>query len=185
MAKTNTAEKAVRDYIMALRDPASLADPDRVTELEQKIEQTSDVIEQMRLRAELNQAQNPDTSAFEQAFVEHAKAWADENGIPADVLRSEGVPAKVLREAGFSIRGGGGGNRSGGTRVSTDEIAQHIPTDSGAEFRLKEITEASGASTASVRKVVNEMLAQGTVEDTGPDPNHEGPGRAPKVYRVV
>jgi hypothetical protein len=96
-----SAEQAVRDYLTALSDPDKLRDPDRISELTQRLEATDDPLERLRLRAELAQAQAPDTDALERDFVTHAKQWADDKGVSAAAFQEEGVPRDVLRQAGL------------------------------------------------------------------------------------
>lgn len=63
-------------------------------------------------------------------------------------------------------------------------MKQALPAK-GKTFTLKEITDASGASAGTVRKVVLDLVADGSLSDEGNATDHTGPGRAPKVYKVV
>jgi Fic family protein len=51
------------------------------------------------------------------------------------------------------------------------------------DFTIAEIEAASGASTATVRKVITGMIDEGVVVDLGPAQDHQGRGRAPMKYR--
>ncbi len=189
----NTQETAVRNYLLSVRDPGALRDDDAIAELNTKLEQADDELERLQLRQQLLDSENPSLDRYEDAFVEHAKAWAERTGITADAFVAEGVPAAVLRRAGF--RGVTGGSRrrspssraSSGTRssssrgrVSADEVREAIPSGT---FTVKDLQERSGASAAVVRRVIQEEVDAGNVTDEGSDPDHSGPGRAPKLYR--
>jgi hypothetical protein len=184
-----TSEDVVRTYLTALKDPSALRDDDAITSLEQRIEQTGDQIERLKLRQQLLEARSPSLDRFEEEFVTHAKAWADEQGVTAEAFASEGVPAAVLRRAGFSVAGGSRSRGSGGrarstgttrTRVTADQVREAIPKGT---FTIKGLQERSGASPAVVRKVVAEEVEAGRVSEQGPDPDHQGPGRAATLYK--
>lgn len=180
-----SGDSAVRNYLVALRDPSSLRDDDSIAALTQQLESSTDELERLRLRQQLLDHETPSIERFEDDFVTHAKAWADEQGVGAKAFEAEGVPAQVLRRAGFSVgRGRQGGRRQSSgrtrTRVTVDEVRAAIPRGS---FTIKKLQEASGASPAVVRKVVQEELAEGRLQEKGTDPDHRGPGRAPTLYR--
>jgi hypothetical protein len=178
-------EDVVRTYLIALKDPAALRDDESITTLEQRISDSDDEIERLKLRQQLLEANSPTLERFEDDFVTHAKAWAEENGVTAEAFASEGVPSGVLRRAGFSVAGGRGRKKakSGGetrTRVTSDEVRAAIPDGT---FTIKMLQERSGASPAVVRKVVSEGLADESLTEEGTDPDHSGPGRAPTLYK--
>jgi hypothetical protein len=183
---TKTQDAAVRNYLISLRDPAALRDDDAIADLHAKIEQSDDELDRLQLRQRLLDLENPSTDGYEDAFVEHAKAWADATGIIAEAFLAEGVPAAVLRRAGF--RGVTGGGRRGTatkpastrSRVSADYVRAAIPDDS---LTAKDLQERSGASAAVVRRVINEEVDAGRLTDQGADPAHTGPGRAPTIYQ--
>ena len=191
---TKTQDAAVRNYLTALHDPVALRDDAAIADLQAKIGQADDELERLQLRQQLLDLESPSTDGYEDAFVEHAKAWADAAGISAEAFVAEGVPAAVLRRAGF--RGVSGGRRSTRSRrtttatrpastrsrVSADEVRAAIPSSS---FTVKDLQERSGASAAVVRRVIQEEVAAGNIRDEGSDPDHTGPGRAPMLYRNV
>ena len=186
---TKAQQAAVRNYLISLRDPAALRDDDAIADLHFKLDQTDDDVERLKLRQQLLELQDPPLDRYEAAFVEHAKAWADDSGVTADAFVAEGVPAGVLRRAGFRRVTNGGTRRTrrttargtGRRRVSADEVRGAIPS-TGA-FTVKDVQEASGASAAVVRRVIGEEVDAGNVTNQGPDPDHSGPGRAPTVYQ--
>ena len=165
-----------------------MRDDSEIENLRKRLAESDDELERLALRQKLMDTEKPSIDRFEEAFVTHAKAWADEQGISAQAFTEEGVPASVLRKAGF--RAGGRGRRSAGTRssrstggtrsrVTSQEVRNAIPSQ---PFTIKQLQEASGASPAVVRKVVAEEESAGNLQATGTDPNHTGPGRAPTLY---
>jgi hypothetical protein len=192
LSMTKTKDAAVRNYLTALRDPVALRNDAAIADLRGKVEQADDELVRLQLRQQLLDLENPSTDGYEDAFVEHAKAWADAAGVSAEAFVAEGVPASVLRRAGF--RGLSGGRRSTRSRrtttatrpsstrsrVSADEVRAAIPSSS---FTVKDLQERSGASAAVVRRVISEEVDAGRLTDQGTDPDHTGPGRAPTVYQ--
>lgn len=181
MASTS-AESAVRTYLAALRDPSSLRDDARLTQLQAQLDKADDELQRLQLRQQIMDLESPSVQQYENDFITHAKAWADENGITAAAFQAEGVPSQVLRKAGMaSGKSGRRGRRVGTrTRVTVDEVRAAIPRGS---FTIRKLQELSGASPAVVRKVVVEELAEGRLKEQGPDPDHRGPGRAPTLYK--
>lgn len=184
-------KRAVRDYLIALRDPAALRDNAAITALKTKLERSDDVLERVQLRQQLLDLERPTPQRYEEAFVEHARAWADEAGISGDAFVAEGVPSDVLRRAGFQVRAAGRGRGRGRraaaaragrprTRVSADEIRAAIPSGT---FTVKDLQERSGASAAVVRRVISEQVDAGNLVRRGADAARGGPGRAPAVYQ--
>lgn len=185
---SKAAEDAVRDYLTTLKDPGSLRDDERIGQLEKEHAEASDPIARVMLQQQLLEAKNPDMQSHEEGFVTHAKAWADAHGVSEAAFLAEGVSAAVLRRAGFSVRGAdrrsrGGRRRSrqtGRSRVSADQVRAGLPSGT---FTTRDVQEATGASPAVVRRVLREEVEAGRVVDEGPDPNHQGPGRAARRYR--
>lgn len=188
MAST-AAEDAVRNYLTSLKDPDSLRDDERIAEIETQLGAATDAIERVMLQQQLRDAQRPATDHYEEAFVTHAKAWADAHAISVAAFLAEGVPTTVLRRAGFSVSGAGGGRggdhrgrkpATGRSRVSADQVRAALPTGT---FTTKDVQDATGASPAVVRRVIQEEVEAGNVVAAGTDPAHQGPGRAPRVYK--
>jgi hypothetical protein len=180
-----TSEQTVRGYLTALRDPDSLKDEQAIEGKTAELQQTDDVIERLKLQDELRDLRAPSLESAEDDFVGHAKAWADESGISADAFAAEGVSAAVLRRAGFQVGRSSRSRKStsrksGGSRVTTEEVVSAIPSDT---FTVKQLRETSGASPAVVRKAIAQEEEAGRVAALGADPDHRGPGRAPTLYR--
>lgn len=176
---SKSAETAVRSYLAVLRDPSSLRDEAALAQLRKQLESSSDDLERLRLRQQILDMEHPSIDRYEDDFVTHAKAWADEHGVTPKAFEAEGVPGGVLRRAGMApaSRRRRGGTR---TRVTVDEVRAAIPRGS---FTIRRLQELSGASPAVVRKVVTEELEAGRLKEQGPDPNHRGPGRSPVLYK--
>jgi hypothetical protein len=191
MAAPAAAETAVRDYLRALQDPNSLRDDDKIKELTDKLSSSQDGVERLRLRQMLSDAETPSIERYEESFVTHARAWADEQGIGVKAFTDEGVTPDVLRRAGFNV-GTGRGRRARGqattatrtrrSRVTAEDVRAAIPSGT---FTIKTLQDTSGASPAVVRKVVAEEEQAGRLRNEGTDPDHRGPGRAPILYRKV
>lgn len=182
---STAAESAVRDYLTALKDPNSLRDEQRIAQLEKELSESDDRISRVMLRQQLLDARNPGAHTYEDAFATHGKAWADSHGISAAAFLAEGVPASVLRRAGFSVSDGGrdqGKRRKQGARsgVSAEQVRASLPT---GEFTAKQVQQATGASAGMVRRVLQQEVEAGNVATAGTDPQHQGPGRAPVLYR--
>lgn len=188
----NVDEEAVRQYLQYLKAPESFRDEGHIGDLRSRAEQTDDVIERVRLLAEVHRAENVDEGPIRAGFVAHAKAWADAGGVPAAVFQEMGVPADVLADAGFATKaarrprpGGPPGRPSGARarRVSIEQIRQHVLSRT-APFTLKDVGDGLGGSPMTIRKAVDALVAEGAVERLGPVPDYRGRGRAPTQYRT-
>lgn len=178
-------ENAIRNYLTAIKDPKSLRDDDHIAGIEKELAAASDPVERVKLRQQLQDARTPSAERFEEAFVAHARDWADSHGISAAAFLAEGVPTSVLRRAGFSVRGGRRGpgrprKHTGRSRVSAEEVRAALPRGT---FTIRTVQEATGASTGVVRRVIQEELEAGNLATAGADPDHKGPGRAPTLYK--
>lgn len=181
-----SAEQAVREYLVSLRDPAALRDEGELSSLREQLDKSEDELERLQLQQRIIELESPSTQRYEDNFVTHAKAWAEKTGVSDRAFLAEGVPAAVLRKAGFRNVGSGrtrttsSRGRSTRSRVSADEVRAAIPRK--GTFTIKDVQDASGASPAVVRRVVAEEVEAGSISEAGPDPEHSGPGRAPTLY---
>lgn len=172
--------------MVSLRDPSALRDEGELTNLKERLDKSEDELERLQLQQQVIELENPSVERYEDNFVTHAKAWAEKTGVSDKAFLAEGVPAPVLRKAGFRNVGSGrsraSGTRSRSTRsrVSADEVRSSIPRK--GSFTIKDVQDASGASPAVVRRVVAEEVEAGNVKESGTDPDHTGPGRAPTLY---
>lgn len=187
---TATVDRAVRDYLVALKDLAALRDEERLGELRNRLEASTDPIERLQLRQQLLELESPSLQQYEQAFIDHARTWAEDQHVGPEAFAAEGVPAAVLRRAGFGLGRRGraraphrpAAGRGPRRRISAQEVRNSIPAGT---FTVQELQERSGASAAVVRRVIHEEVAAGHVTDLGPDPDHHGPGRAPTLYEAA
>lgn len=184
-------ESVIRQYLLFLDDPNKLRDEAEIEKAQQAVDEAQDPIERLKAHAELARASNVDEEPLKKGFVSHAKAWAEEQGIPLPAFREMQVPDEVLREAGFDVpaprRRGRGGAAAGEDRqrakaVPVDEIKAYVLRQE-SPFLLADIQDGLGGSPATVRKAVDELTEAGQVEKLGPVHDYQGRGRAPVRYR--
>ena len=119
----------------------------------------------------------------EEGFVKYGKAWAKINDYDREDFAALGVPKRIL-DAVF----GGSAPRPRSTstrapRVSTQELADTVRSKpAGTWLTVSALMREVGGSEATVRKVLDQLAAEGTVTDPIDDPKHSGRGRAPKVW---
>ncbi len=190
-------ESAVRRYLAWIDDPSSAVDHDAVEAAEAAFAAATDPIDRLRAAAARERAAAADVSALAHDFVVHAKAYADAEEIPVAAFRALGVRDDVLAEAGFDVPTGRGGRssaapasrrRSDGPRAPQVAVPQikAVAVQLPKRFTLAQLAEkAGGGSPATVRKAVDELIAEGRATKLGPDANHQGPGRAPTLYELV
>lgn len=184
MANGNGSE-AVKKYLLAINNPGALQDEARLNELQEAIANTDDVLERVKLKAEAKRLSEVSAEDYEQGFIENAKAWAEQNDVPASVLADEGVDSDVLKRAGFDVAGKTKSTRrrSTGKRVSKDDVKDAIKTFADP-FTVDQAKEVSGASPATVRKALSEMVDAGQVKEAG-EIETDSQGRNPTAYENV
>ncbi|MCU1451925.1 MAG: hypothetical protein JWN46_71 [Acidimicrobiales bacterium] len=190
MTDDQSPEHAVRQYLTFLEDPTKLVDPNEVAALEAKVAEADDPIEKLLALSALERARVADGERAKLAFILHARAFADQHDVSASAFRRLGVPDDVLEAARLVT----GDPRQRGRLAApprTERRPQvpvtHIKDAALAidgPFTLVEVSERAGGSPGSVRKAVDELVADGRVERLGPDPDHNGRGRAPLRYQV-
>lgn len=191
MSKDNVDE-TIRQYLRYVSDPNSLVDLDKVSALEAAAEGTEDLLERLRIYSELGQLSTVDVDAIKAKFIKHASRWAKQNGISAEAFRRMNVPEEVLmaakllqttrapRRASNSAPGSGTKRR---TRVTTDSIIAIVPAT--GDFTVKSIAATSGASDATVRKVIMELEEQRKITQVGTERSAGARGRGAAVYRSI
>jgi hypothetical protein len=197
MPDAATPEHAVRRYLAWVDDPASAVDDDAVARAEAAFAAATDPIDKLHAAAARERARAADVDALRVAFVANARTYADAEGIPVEAFRSLGVPDDVLAEAGFAVPSSRGrrGPVAGGTRRARSDAprAPQVPighiksvaVQGDKQFTLAQLAEAAGGgSPATVRKAVEELIAEGRAASLGPKPDHSGPGRAPTLYEL-
>ncbi len=172
--------EAVRSYLQWLEDPSSVRDHEAIAEAHTQATAAADPLDRLKALSRLQLLEAVDGDMFRLRFVEHAASWANANGVTPEAFMKLGVPQDVLRDAGL-VPSGPTGSRSGKRRgrVSPEMVRAAIPEGT---FTIAALEEASGASTATVRKVIAEMVEAGTLRDLGPDQKHTGRGRAPLLF---
>lgn len=187
-AKTDP-EGAVRLYLLYLEDPSKLRDEAQIKKARQAVDTAKDPIDKLKALAALERATAIDEKPFREGFIQHARAWAEQQGIPASAFKDLKVSDDVLREAGFAVAPP---RRRGRTAVSSDgrqrakavpveDIKAYILNQKGT-FVLTDVMSGIGGSPATVRKAVDELIEAGQIEKLGPVPNYAGRGRAPIQY---
>ena len=190
MSDEEQAEQAIRRYLQWLGDPNSIVDVAAIDAAELTARQTTDVIEKLKALSRVENLRAGDAASVRRAFLEHAKTWGAANEISAASWIRLGVPPEVLREAGITgNRGASRPTRSVSTRsqsssVSVGTIVAHVATLT-APFVLAEIVDAVGGSPMTLRKAIDQLVADGVVRRLGPDSRHNGRGRAPIRYENV
>lgn len=191
------AESVIRRYLAWLDDPASAVDHDAVARADAAFAAASDPIDRLHAAAARERARAADASAITAAFVRAAHSYADAEGIPVEAFRVLGVPDDVLADAGFAVpasrgrrgpaAGGARQGRPAGTRAPQISVAQikAVAEQMPKQFTLAQLAEtAGGGSPVTVRKAVDELIAEARAAKIGPDANHTGPGRAPTIYEL-
>lgn len=178
-----SAEEAVRSYLRWLEDPTSLRDADAIAAATEEAASAADPLDRLRALSRLQELETVDGDSFRDGFVAEAALWARENNVTPEAFISYGLPTDVLHDAGI-LHAAPVASRPGKrrTRVSPDAVREAIPSGS---FTIADLERASGASTATVRKVIAEMTEAGTLRDLGPDQAHTGRGRAPLMFTLA
>ena len=196
---SSRSEKAVRDYLAWVEDPSSVVDGAGVACADEAFARATDSIDKLRAAAKRDRARRGDVQALTAGFVDHAKGYADADGIPVEAFRALGVDDDVLRRAGFHVPPGRGrgpaapGRSPSGTRgVSTSRAVllpagrlKEVAVGLQGRFTLSQLADAAGGgSPATLRKAMEELIDEGRAAKLGPDPDHRGAGRPPTVYEL-
>lgn len=184
-----TAQSAVRNYLLFLEDPRRLVDHGLVERLRTKANEAQDPIERLMAYAELERAQRSDDSKYKLEFILHAKSWAEANDVGAAAFKQLGVKDDVLRSAGLLATGRGLRKRqskdpaASRRSVSAETVKNHVRSLRG-KFTLADLYSSVGGSPMTVRKAVQELVDQGSVKRLGPATDWGGRGRAPIVFEA-
>jgi hypothetical protein len=186
--KSASSEDVVRRYLLFLEGPDRLRDEKEIQRKTQAVLDAADPLDKLKALADLERVANIDEEPLRKGFVEHARLWADDQGIPVSAFRELKVPDEVLREAGFEVpasrgrgRGAVNGERKRAKAVPVDEVKAFVLGLSGT-FVLADVMSGAGGSQATVRKALDELVESGAVEKMGPVPGYSGRGRAPIQY---
>lgn len=185
-------EEAVRIYLQYLSDPDKLIDHAAIKKLQTEADRAKDPLDKLRALGALERAKAVDGSYFEDGFVQSARQWAEEEGVPVSAFRSMGVSEDVLSRAGLdgtrrrSARSGAkrGGGRAPRAKSTSTEVIKGWVLSSAESFTLSDVQRAIGGSPATIKKAIDELITDGHVTNMGPVPDHSGRGRAPYHYSV-
>jgi hypothetical protein len=187
-------EDGIREYLNSLGKSAKpVVDKGAVKSLKAEIRTAADPIQKLKLMAALDVAEQgvvPDHSGAKAVFVSEARAWAESEGIKPEFIAALGVPDDVLKAAGFTVAARPAPPKrqtaARAPRLNDDEVLEAAKNLGGAgEFKLSDLADAIGRSPATTRNYVVRLVEAGTIKEVGDDPNHQGRGRAPKLYKVA
>ncbi len=191
---TKSIEDGIRAYLDSLgKTNKPVVDRQAVKALKDQIKAESDPIAKLRLHAQLEEEQQgklKDREGDKAVFVAEAKAWAEAEGIPVSAFQALKVPDEVLREAGFEVvssttrpTSSSGSSSGRAARIPLSDV-KAAATRLGEHWKITDLAAALDRDVATVRNYVNKLVDDGSVKVVGVDPEHDGRGRAPKVYLV-
>lgn len=124
--------------------------------------------------------------AAEEGFVKYGKVWAKIHDYSREDFAALGISRRVLDSAFGGTSTPAKITKTTTTRaprVSTKDLADAVAAKSpGTWLTVSGVMREVGGSPATVRKVLDELAATGTLTDPIDDPKHSGKGRAPKVW---
>lgn len=182
------SEEAVRNYLAYLSDPTSIVDQGKIDALNAAVDAEKDTLVKLKLISERDRAQNVDASAVRGDFIVHAAEWAKANDVTSGAFQQLGVANDVLAAAGLLGKKGRGkakgpagqrGTRAPGVR--SDGIRTTISAKKGI-FTISEVAKETGATVATVTKVVNGMVDEGSIKNRGQAQKTGARGRAPVQF---
>lgn len=186
----NNSTDAVRNYLAYLANPESFRDEGAIRAAEKSVVAARDPIEKLRAIGLLEKARTRNVGAeLEAAFVQHARSWADSEGLPPAVFTDASlgvkIPTAVLRRAGLAggkesapvAKRKSGASRA--PRLSLDDVFSKLPT---GRFSLGDAASAIERDNGTTRVYVVKLVTAGRIRKVGEDPEYDGRGRAPIVY---
>ncbi len=188
-ARAKPSEDVVRSYLESILNPTFVSP--EIEKLEEQLREETDVIQIAVLKQAL--IDEREGTSLEDAFVEHAKAWADSTNVGAKALNEMGVEPGVLSRAGFDVReleSKRGPSKSTEraaprTRVTSEDVERSIRAHpAGTMLSVSELVEKTGASNATVTKTLKGLIGD-AVKEPIDDPDHSGRGRAAKLYERI
>lgn len=192
---TKKIEDGIRGYLNSLgTSDKPVVDREAVKAVKAQIKAEADPIAKVRLYAALEAEEAgrvPDNEGEKAVFVAEAKAWAEAEGIPGSAFQSLGVPDDVLKAAGFELTGAGRAGKSSrpgtsGTRAPAlpFEDVVRAARRLGNGWKLSDLAAALDRDPGTTRNYVNRLIKENIVRVEGDDPQHDGRGRAAKVYSL-
>ena len=186
VSASEEAEQAVKEYLATIGKPKTRGRQARPKpDFETATKGITDPLAKLAaIKAERERvADIVITDVAEEGFIKYGKVWAKIHGYGREDFAALGVSRRVL-DAVF----GGGAPRAKAvstraSRVSTKDLADAITSKPpGSWLTVAGVMREAGGSPATVRKVLDELSAAGTLTRPIDDPQHTGKGRAAKVW---
>jgi len=193
---TKKAIDGIRAYLDGLgQDDKPVVDREAVKALRAQVRAETDPINKLKLLTQLEQEEQghvPDRSGDEAVFVAEARAWADSEGISTTAFQALGVPDAVLKQAGFTVTAASQPTKRSGQRPAGSR-APRVPLEDvqaaakrlGSGWKLADLAAAIDRDPATTRNYLKKLIDVGGVTEIGDDPEHDGRGRAPKLYGLA
>jgi len=181
----STPEEIIDKYLRYLEDPASIVDEGRVAEAQKAVDAATSPTAKVIAISRMHKVRNADPAELIAEFASVAKAWGETNEVDPDAWKAMGVPTTVLVQAGIVESHGrtpSAGSAPRARRVSAQEVEAAIPD---GPFTVKTVANASGATPATVKSVLDRLTADGTVKYLGKDTSFTGQGARPNLYEKL
>jgi hypothetical protein len=188
VSASEEAELAVKTYLATLGKPRPRGRQARPKpDFEAATKGISDPLAKLAaIKAERERVANAVLgNPTEEAFIQYGRTWARIHDYTREDFAALGVPKRVL-DATFG-RGGATpkapATRVRAPRVNPQDLADAVTAKpAGAWVTVAAVMAEVGGSPATVRKVLDDLSAAGTLTNAFNDPKHTGKGRAPKVW---
>ena len=171
------ARTIVNQYLQYLEDESSIRDEKAIAAAEARVDDATTAADKLIALSELERLQEGDPSELIAEFVRVARQWGRENNVTVGAWKALNVPDDVLAQARITGYGQAAPSTTRRTRVSAETVKASIPS---GEFTVSELADASGATAATVRNVIGEMLSSKELKEVGERPGDRG--RAAKLY---
>jgi len=183
---SDEAEQAVKTYLATAGVPRQRGRQARPKpDFEAATKGITDPIAKLQaIRAERERVENVALgNPVEDGFVQYAKVWAKIHSYRREDFAALGVPRRVL-DAAFGSSAPRPKVAAGrAPRVDTGALSEAISAKPpGTWLTVAGVASEFGGSAATVRKVLDELSAAGTLTEPIDDPKHSGKGRAAKVW---
>ncbi len=189
VSTSEEAEQAVKEYLATIGQPKTRGRQARPKpDYEAATRGITDPLAKLdAIKAERERVANIVVgNAAEEGFIQYGKVWAKIHDYSREDFAALGVTRRVLD---LAFGGGSAPMRAQkaistrAPRVSTKDLADAVVAKSpGAWLTVAGLMREVGGSPATVRKVLDELAAAGTLTDPIDDPKHSGKGRAAKVW---
>jgi len=179
------SEDVAKTFVRAvegLKNPQSLVDSKQIADLQATIKTAKEgSIEALAATLALAKVRVPDTSGIEQEAVSSLRAILKAIPLSEDAAKALGVPQRIVDQAMRNTGNSSAPSKPRARRTSAAEIEAAILATKGS-FKISDIEVGSSAS---VTKVVKDLVIAKKVTEEGPDPKHSGRGRAPNLFSVL